>query len=158
MKEMKFQNVKDLFLKMWEVYRKEANFQELNQYRLLEIIEEKNAQIQVVGKGIVLTLPIEELMHSKILLGFSKADIAIITHLGTKHEAKEAIRFTVNSSDLVGLRTVVTFQGADNGAVYRKTAEEIMYDAKLLVQFSKEDLRSIIFAAAQDQYRIEETL
>ena len=147
------------FTRFMKIYHEEIAKKKDTLYHIIKIENSPQSCIyfHVACKNIQLKMPLSKLMHSSLLLGFSKPDIAIITHLGTKHEAKEAINFTVNSSDLNELHTVITFQGTDNGTIYRKTAEEIMYDAKLLVQFSKEDLRSIIFAAAQDQHRIEET-
>src|SRR3990167_238168 len=69
----------------------------LPRFRVIDYPNADNKKItfQVVGKAnLILMLP-EEIMRDDLLLGFSKADVAMITHIGTSNEfQKNSSRFT----------------------------------------------------------------
>src|ERR1700677_4850504 len=57
-------------------------------YRVVKMPSENDNRVhfQIVGKNVVLNMSPEKIMRNDILLGFSKAEIVLITHLGTKNE------------------------------------------------------------------------
>lgn len=75
-----------------QIYHNETMNRQNVTYRITNISNEDDPYIyfHFVGKNLGSKALPEEIMCSDFLLGFSKADIAIITHLGTKKELEKA--------------------------------------------------------------------
>lgn len=114
-------------------------------------------QIQIIGKNITLNLKPEEVMRDDMLLGFSKADIAIITHLGTRQEVghvsaakPSAVKRIVQQ--LFGKKTefVVEDQQTQHQIV---SPEALFNDPNTAQSFNTADGMAIGYAAADAQWQ-----
>src|SRR3990167_3855506 len=74
-----------------QIYHNETENRQYISYRVTDFPCDQDPHIyfQLVGKNLGTKALPAELMHSDLLMGFSKADIAIITHLGTKKELEK---------------------------------------------------------------------
>ena len=82
------QKIGEIFSGFLNDYRRELSDKKETAYVIekLPARDDINIYFQIRGKNVLLKMPPEKLMHADFLMGFSKADIAIITHLGTKKE------------------------------------------------------------------------
>ena len=112
-------------------------------------------QIQIIGKNLTIALKPEEVMRDDMLLGFNKADIAIITHLGTRQEAgvlPTSKPRTVSRivQQLFGKKT--KFVVEDEQAQQHITSPEALFnDPSTPKSFDTQDGMAIGYAAAEEQ-------
>lgn len=153
---------KKTFFKMLELYQKEMKARTEHQYRIVNIpVNETEVEFQVIGKGIILPVPITQLMHSDLLMGFSKTDIALITHFGTKLETIAQFSQQPKSKILKLLfeqdKTTFVVE-KENGEVAEYQAHELYQDDALANSFSGKAGMSIGYAAAKAHHKRMSTL
>lgn len=142
------------------LYAEEAVQRQQNCYRIVEESTESNPCIyfQIIGKNVILKMLPEELMRSKYLMGFSKADISIITYLGARKEFENLqkpklmtriIRQLFHTSGKIKFLLKLP----DQEELVEALPEEIMTNNSALNTLPGEDAAKIGFAAAENRYR-----
>lgn len=132
-------------------------------YRIVKLPDELEEKIyfQVVGTANVLKMLPEEIMRNDLLLGFSRVDIALITHLGTKNEvtafsqqaSKEGSKFfKVLKQIFTRGKTSFVFE-KDTGEVMECEAHELYTDESVADRFSGKDAMKIGYSAAESHYQ-----
>lgn len=149
------------FLKEVSAFQHHKNHQYAMRIAGIEFDEKTNeAYLQVDIPGIVKhVLPryrADELLEDDIIANFPPKHIKMITFLACKKFFEEVSQFEVISKEQVLHETIFTFQQKETGIVFRKSAQALMYNQNLFLNFSKNDIKDIVFSAAQDQYRFEE--
>ncbi|MCD6048592.1 MAG: hypothetical protein K0S08_2239 [Gammaproteobacteria bacterium] len=159
-------STKLFFSRMLELYRKESYEREVNQYRVIEIIPDAaEIQFQVIGTGVLLKVSADKLMRSDLLLGFSKKDIAVITHMGTKVENKDesykkrGILSRIIRQIFSDKKSKFIVEDIEKKELIEKTAYDLYTDKTTPDKFSSADTLMIGYSAAEDHYRrvFEET-
>jgi len=149
---------KVFILKLLELYRKESASRDYNPYRIIEIIERNSTvSFQITGTNVVLSVSAVELMRSEFLLGFSKSNIVLITHIGTKKELNHQLEVTSKNVFRI-IKHIFTFGKNkfliedDEGESFELEAAEIFYDKNIAGKFSGIDGMNIGYSAAEDHY------
>lgn len=136
-------------------------------YRLVEPLKysigdwnKHEIDFQVVGKSVILKMLPEEIMRSKFLLGFCRADIVVITHLGTKNELclndiektprKKIFRIL---KQFFSLGKTVFVLEHDNGLVRISSASELVTDPDIIKNLDSIDAATIGYTAAEEHYK-----
>ena len=127
-------------------------------YRLLQLPTENDPHIhfQIINKRMKLKMLPEEIMKAP-LLQFSKADLAMITHIGTKNEMKA---FFVKSENKVfrilkqlfskGKTTFVIEK--EEGVVEEHAANDIYNNSEITEKLSGTDGVKIGYSVAEEHY------
>lgn len=141
-------------------YLDELALRKEDQYRIVQLPDAKNPYIhyQVIGKNLVGKALAEELMRNDFLIGFSKADIAVITHLGTQKELEKntlKINFVTRIVKQFFTKSgknkfLLKIHGQDQ--LVETVPEEIITNTAALQMLSAEDAAKIGFAAAENHY------
>lgn len=135
-------------------------------YRLVEPLDyfsgnwdKREIDFQVVGKSVILKMLPEEIMRSKILLGFCRADIAVIAHLGTKNELglndieksprKKIFKILKQFFNLGKTFFVLEH---DNGLVHISSASELVTDPDIIKNLDSIDALTIGYTAAEEHF------
>lgn len=144
-----------------EIVRSSKNQTEIPHYRIVKMPDEHDKKIsfQIINKNLIARLLPEELMRSDLLTHFSRTEIAIISHLGTKNELiKDAEKkknnlFKVICQKLVFGKTKF-FIEKENGEVIEREAMKIIQDIDLIDKISGKDGVNIGYTAAQEHYNL----
>lgn len=114
--------------------------------------------IQIVGKNIFFKKSATELMRDDILMSFSKADIALITHIATKKEVEQETKpkalmrvvrqlFGGNSG-----KTKFLLKSSEQDQLIEAHPEEMLTNKEALTMLSSEDAAKVGFAAAENRF------
>ena|SRR3990167_2565464 len=133
-------------------------------YRIVSLPTEsnKNIHFHVIGTSAVLRKPPEEIMRDDLLLGFNRAEIAIITHLGTKNESV-AHRGDIHSSfkilkqSLKENKTMFVIE-KDTGELVECEASDLCKDTSMVNNFSGIDGMKIGYTASEEYHRKTDVL
>lgn len=117
-------------------------------------------EVQIVGKNLYFRIPVGELMRSKLLMNFSKADIAIITHLGTKKElekeqAKTKPKLLARIAHQLfgkGGKTKFMLKFPEQEQLVEAVPEEVMTNKEALEMLESHDAAMIGYAAAENRF------
>lgn len=132
-------------------------------YRIAKLPEgtDKNVHFQIIGKSVILKMLPEEIMRQDILLGFSRAEIAIITHIGTKselnhHHAKPRNNFFKIIKQIFSNEKTLFLVEKEHGEIAEYAANDLLSDSSLAEKFNGIDGIKIGYTAAEEHYnRIE---
>lgn len=114
---------------------------------------------QVSGKSIVLKELPEKIMHSNLLMGFSKADVAILTYLGAKAELDKQ-RFSAKPKLLARIAQQLLGKGGntkfllkipEQDQLVEAVPEEVMMNDVALDMLSSKDAAMLGYAAAENR-------
>ncbi len=154
-------NRKNIFQFLFSVYQTEAAARTYKQYRITKKPDEADPHVyfQIAGKNLTLHALPEEIMHSDILLGFSKADIAIITHLGTKTELEK--KYAEKKQTLLARivqqifgksgKTKFMVKLPEQDKLVEAVPEEVMTNKEALGMFESHEAAMIGYAAAENR-------
>jgi hypothetical protein len=128
-------------------------------YRLLQLPNEKdpNVHFHIVNKRMTLKMLPEEIMKDSMLLQFSKADIALITHSGTKNELKASL--SIHNNKAVKILKQFFQKGKtffviekEEGVVEEYAANEIYSDINITEKLSGTDGIKVGYSVAEEHY------
>jgi len=129
-------------------------------YRVVKLPDNDDHRIhfQIVGEDVFLKMLPEEIMRDDMLMGFSKADIAVITHLGTKKEESKKKAGNIVSRIVRQIfgkkgKTQFLIENHDQDELVAKTPLELYHDESTKSAFSVEDALKIGYTAAQEYYQ-----
>lgn len=131
-------------------------------YKLADVFPDKKNSflVQIVGTQTCFPIRPTELMHSSLLMGFSKADIAIITHLGTKKEL-EKTQADIKPKLLAriahqlfgkGGKTKFMLKFPEQEQLVEAVPEEVMTNKEALDMLESHDAAMIGYAAAENRF------
>jgi hypothetical protein len=130
-------------------------------YRVIGVSskQEPFLSIQVIGKNTIFRALPENLMHHKMLMGFSKADIAIIIHLGTKREIEKRQseakpkHFMRIAQQLFGLggKTKFLLKVPEQDQLMEAIPEEVMCNKEALNRLEGAEAALVGYAAAENR-------
>ncbi len=154
------QNIFTLFTKIFRQELGRNNELQVS-YRIINLPTEKDTHVhfQIIGKGIVLKMTPAKIMRDEMLMGFSKADIALITHYGTKAEyqaesnKKRGILSRIVQQLFGDKQSAFLIHDAEQEKVIEKTAQELYFDPSTKERFSSADALVIGYSAAEERYR-----
>lgn len=126
-------------------------------YRILSCPDERdnNFHFQIIGKNVALKALPEKIMRDQILLGFSRADVALITYYGTKNEAVLDIKntplkpFKIIKEMFSSGKRIFLIETNDGDLLEYETSE-IFNDPSLVKNFTAEDGIKIGYSAAEE--------
>lgn len=137
-------------------------------YRIVESPESSPSTIhfQMVGKRSIISMRPEQIMRDNMLMGFSKGDIAIITHLGTKAEYKaEALKkpnaiMRIIHQLFTGKHSTLLVQNTESKTIAEKSPSDLYFDPSTHERYSAADALLIGYSAAEERYKkiIDETI
>ena len=148
--------------KIFRNYNDELSLLNGVQYRIVSLPTKDNPflKFQLVGKKFVLKERPHKIMSSDFLMGFSKADIAIITHLGTKKEL-EREQAETKPKLLARIAHQLFGQGGkskfmlkfpEQEQLVEAVPEEVMTNKKALEMLESHDAAMIGYAAAENRF------
>ncbi len=152
--------LKSSFERILALYRKEVQARDDHQYRIVEFIEHNTVAIfQVVGKGILLKMPVRDLMRGDLLLGFRRADIAMLAHLGTQQElerkqSQASPRFLARIAHQLfgkGGKTKFMLKMPEQEQLVEAVPEEVMTNKEVLNMLEGHEAAMIGYAAAENR-------
>lgn len=157
--------VKQLSSLYQSVFASRRYAEELPFYRIIKLPDETDNRIffQTVPTTNVLKILPEEIMRGDLLLGFNKADIAVITYLGAKNEIsfqqisqKPRKLFRVLTQLFIKGKTLFVIE-KDTGEVVKCEADKLYQDETIADCFVGKDAMKIGYSAAENHYaRISE--
>jgi hypothetical protein len=152
----------EIFSGLFKDYREELSEKNETAYLIQKLpsLHDANIYFQIRGKNILLKMLPEKLMHAEFLMGFSKADIAIIIHLGTKNEMEQ--QQSANSKPKLFMRIAQQLFGAGGKTKFllkmhskdelvETIPEEIMCNKKALNMLKGSEAALIGYAAAENR-------
>ena len=128
-------------------------------YRLLKLptSEDSFVYFQIVNKRTTSKMLPEEIMRDNLLLHFSRADIAMITHIGTKNEMKTSFFKSENKVFRIlkqlfskGKTTFVIEK--EEGVVEEHAANDIYNNSEITEKLSGTDGVKIGYSVAEEHY------
>lgn len=129
-------------------------------FRLVRLPDDRDPHLyfQVVGKNVFAKMLPEEIMRDDLLLRFNKADIALITHLGTKNEirAKEfdpGIRLFKIIKQFFKNGAAFFAIEKENGVVEEFKATDIYSDSCMAAKIDGPDGMQIGYSVAEEHYQ-----
>ncbi len=148
----------EILIDLFKLYRE--NSPDLK-YRIIKNPDAADPLVhfQVSGKSIVLKELPEKIMHSNLLMGFSKADIAILTYLGTKTEIENQ-QFSARPKLLArisqqlfgkGGNTKFLLKMPEQDQLVEAVPEEVMMNDEALDMLSSKDAAMLGYAAAENR-------
>lgn len=160
--------VKRFMLLYQTVFTASNNKQKQEQpfYRIVKMPDDfdKCIHFQIIGKGIHLKMLPEIIMRDNLLLFFSKADIILITHLGTKNELISQ-NDSLTKNKLFKILKQIIDKGRTYFVVEKSTgeisqyhAEDVYDDESLMNNFCSADAVKIGYTAAEEHYKKIESL
>lgn len=145
-----------------QIYHNETENRQYISYRVTDFPCDQDPHIyfQLVGKNLGTKALPAELMHSDLLMGFSKADIAIITHLGTKKELEKEHAATKPkllariAHQLFGKggKTKFMLKFPEQEQLVEAVPEEVMTNKEALEMLESHDAAMIGYAAAENRF------
>lgn len=128
-------------------------------YRIVKMPNEadRNIHFQVIGKNIVLSMLPEKIMRDHLLMGFSRADVAVITHLGTKQEITSELSGTQNKFFKI-IRQIFSSGKTkfviekESGEVVEHVASELLDQPTIVEKLNGTDGLKVGYAAAEEHY------
>lgn len=145
------------------LYRVACDYLQSNQekpyYRIIKVPSEtdKNIHFQVIGKNLIFNMLPEKIMRDNILMGFSRADVATITHLGTKHEITSTLIkpqnkiFKIIKEIFSGDKTKFIIEKED-GEVVEHGANDLVNNLSITERLNGTDGIKIGYTAAEEHY------
>ncbi len=127
-------------------------------YRLIKqpTKDDQYLHIHVVNKGIIFKMLPEDIMRDDMLLSFSRTDIVIITHLGTKNEMKSS---SSRSFKLFKILKQLFSQGKtsfmiekEDGSVEEHVANDIYTNPDISEKLSGTDGIKVGYSVAEEHY------
>lgn len=154
------QKIGELFSGFLNDYRQELSDKKETAYIIEKLPTRKDINIyfQIRGKNVLLKMPPEKLMHADFLMGFSKADIAIIAHLGTKkelevHSYTKPKHFMRIAQQLFGLggKTKFLLKVPEQDQLMEAIPEEVMCNKEALNRLEGAEAALVGYAAAENR-------
>lgn len=126
-------------------------------YRIIKLPDDTDKRIhfQMIGKNITLKMSPEDIMRDDILLLFSKADIILITHLGTKNEIVPVSqnKFFKILRQIFNKGKTYFLVEKSTGEVSEYQAQDMYNDKSLANNFCGMDGIKIGYTVAEDHYK-----
>lgn len=128
-------------------------------YRVLTCPDQRdnNFHFQIIGKNVALKALPEKIMRDQILLGFSRADVALITYYGTKNEAVLDMKnsafkpFKIIKEILTSEKKRFLIENND-GDVLEYETSELFNDPSMVKNFTAADGVKIGYSAAEEYF------
>lgn len=122
-------------------------------YRIVDVKKNTSGsaslQVQVIGRSTFIECsPQEILADDNLLEGFSKKDIRTITYYACQPSTKP--KFKLLAQEFLEDKLVFKLKNLDSNEVIIKSAGDILLDKNIIDSLSKEDARSISFAAGYE--------
>jgi len=155
---MKFKKIKSLIeYTSWllKEFHEHQNIQP-NIYRIVEIkklsFDNYLLIIQVIGKSTIIKYtPQEIVVDDKILEGFSKKEIKMITFLACQKNKEPKFKIIMQEFSENFNKILFKIKNEDGNEIISKTAAQLISDKEILNNLSKEDANCINFAAGYEQ-------
>ena len=128
-------------------------------YRIVKTPDEGDKRVffQMVNKKVIIKMLPEEIMRDDLLLGFSRAEIAILVHLGTKNEVStESIKFQNKIFKIIkqifsGGKTKFVIE-RENGETSEYAAGDLLNEPAVTEKLSGIDGVKVGYTAAEEHY------
>lgn len=132
-------------------------------YRVVEVkqssINQHKLIIQVIGKSTVFECtPHEVVKNDRMIEGFSKKDIRIITYFACEQSKKPTYKIIMQDFCDKFNQILFKLKKHDGDEIISKTAGQITLDKNLINNLSREDACSISYTAGYEQSFIEKDI
>ena len=144
-------------IKLFHELQKNTHTHESAIYRIVQLPCQKDPRIhfQLTGKSVHLAMTPDEIMRDDMLLGFSKADIALITHIGTRLELDKQPTKTGPVARIVrqlfDRKPKLVIARDDQNELQTHDPESLYNNPKTAEEFAAADTMQIGYAAAEAQ-------
>ena len=150
----KMSSVFDNIAQLLKNYNEQQSAQN-NIYRLLEVRQTLSGNhkltVQVVGKSSIFECSPQAIVaDDKLIEGFSKKDIRIITYLACHSVKKPKYKIIMQEFCDKFNRMIFKLRETENESLLLKTAGQIVTDKNLINSMSKEDVSSISYIAGYE--------
>jgi hypothetical protein len=149
------QEVSSVFKKILIEYSQQTKIY----YRIVKLPESNDPYLyfQVVGTSVLLKALPENLMREGFFLNFETADVAIITHLGTKNELskiKANSKRSIFKKVFRSKKTLFLVKKKDSDEdLEEKLASEIFEDKYFMRDITNQEALDIGYALAEEHYQ-----
>lgn len=160
MRHFIFKYIKRILLFFSDTFQMSNRFEEKKPfYRILSCPDQhnRNFHFQIIGKNIALKALPEKIMRDQILLGFSRADVALITFHGAKNEAVLDIKngaqkpFKIIKELFSSGKKRFLIENND-GEVLEYETSEIFNNPSMVENFTTADGVKIGYSAAEEYF------
>ncbi len=161
MRNPNFNYIQKILRTLQTIMQSSASKTEEVRYRLVKLPSEADPyiHIQIINTRAISKLLPEKIMHDNMLLHFSKSDIALIAHLGTKNEVqkiavKEKFSFYKIVKRLFNKDNTTSYllEKEDN-QMAEHSAEEIYRDEVLAEKLTGKDGMIVGYSVAEAHYQ-----
>jgi hypothetical protein len=127
-------------------------------YRIIAVLDKNIIHFQINGKSTSLKMPAEKIMRDNLLFGFSRAEIALITHLGTKNEIEHHSQYPKSSTFRITKELFIDnerkfFLESLEGEQLSLSAIDLIGNEEMIKQFDGRDGVKLGYALAEEYYK-----
>jgi hypothetical protein len=150
--------------KFFKIFQMAAQFsqsaQEEIRYRLVQLPKDNDPYIyiQIINSRAISKLLPQEIMRDNMLMHFSRADIALITHLGTKNEVQQFVAkekpafYKILQRLFVKEKTAFVLEKEDH-EIATHSAEELYQNEALAEKLTGKDGMEVGYSVAEAHYQ-----